>query len=371
MASINVLGVPCAYDLTDPTPLSPVLVFVHGWLLSREYWQPLIQRLSPTYRCLAYDLRGFGRSQIYPRSDITSTPAPQPTRLGIAQHPTDGHNGDGHNRQRGPSFRSVATTAAAKHISADRHLNYSAEATTFPESTQRTLRLGSSDPLSDQSFHTSYTPAAYAKDLAVLLQLLNLSNVWLVGHSLGGIIALWAANQLPSVVNGVICLNAGGGIYLQKDFEKFRAAGQQLLRLRPRWLCHVPLIDLIFARSTVANPIDRVWRRQRLLDFVMAHPEAALGSLLDSTTETEVNQLPLLVSELSQPVYFLAGAQDPVMQPDYVRHLASFHPSFGTCGDNVVEINDCGHMAMIEQPDRVTAEIAAIIARHNCADRGQ
>jgi pimeloyl-ACP methyl ester carboxylesterase len=217
----------------------------------------------------------------------------------------------------------------------------------------------------DQDFHISYTPAAYAKDLTVLLQLLNLSNVWLVGHSLGGIIALWAANQLPNVVKGVICLNAGGGIYFKEEFERFRAAGQQILRLRPRWLCHLPLIDLMFARSTVAQPINRMWRRQRLLDFVIAHPEAALGSLLDSTTEAEVNRLPMLVSALEQPVYFLAGAQDPVMQPNYVRHLASFHHLFGTCGDNVIEIEDCGHMAMIEQPEQVSTEIYRILKQYH------
>jgi 2-succinyl-6-hydroxy-2,4-cyclohexadiene-1-carboxylate synthase len=50
------------YTITAPTTAPVVLVFVHGWLLSRGYWQPLIDRLSPHYQCLSYDLRGFGRS---------------------------------------------------------------------------------------------------------------------------------------------------------------------------------------------------------------------------------------------------------------------------------------------------------------------
>lgn len=137
-----------------------------------------------------------------------------------------------------------------------------------------------------------YTPAAYAEDLAVLLQKLNISSARLIGHSLGGSIALWGAAKLPQLVKGAICLNAGGGIYLKEEFERVRAAGQQMLKLGPRWLRQLPLIDLLFARAAVVRPIERCWGRQRLTDFVTAHPEAALGALLDSTTEAEVNILP-------------------------------------------------------------------------------
>ncbi len=63
MATIEILGVRHAYELTNPTTDSHALVFIHGWLLSRGYWQPLIERLAPDYQCLAYDLRGFGQSQ--------------------------------------------------------------------------------------------------------------------------------------------------------------------------------------------------------------------------------------------------------------------------------------------------------------------
>ncbi|MCL1464485.1 alpha/beta fold hydrolase [Argonema galeatum] len=295
MASINILGVPHAYELTAPTASGHVLVFIHGWLLSRRYWQPLIERLAPAYQCLSYDLRGFGYSQITSQSRF---------------------NGQG----------------------------------TWVNS--------------DSSSTTSrYTPAVYARDLGILLQELNISSAWLIGHSLGGTIALWGAQQLPEYVKGVICINAGGGIYLKEAFERFRSVGQQLLKFRPRLLCHLPWIDLVFTRDSVARPLARCWGRQRIVDFVMAHPEAALGTLLDSTTETEVNRLPQVVSRLKQPVYFMAGANDTIMEPKYVRHLASFHPLFQCCGDNVIEVPDCGHLAMVEQPDVVAKEISIILDR--------
>ena len=118
---------------------------------------------------------------------------------------------------------------------------------------------------------------------------------------------------------------------------------------------------MLFTRASFARPLDRYWARQRLIDFVSADPEAALGTLLDSTTEEEVNRLPQLVAQLQQSVYFLTGSDDKVMEPKYVRHLASFHPLFQYTGDNVIEVSNCGHLAMLEQPDIVAHHIRSIV----------
>jgi len=288
MTTIDILGVRHAYDLTGATATSPVLVFVHGWLLSRRYWQPLTDRLAPNYQCLTYDLRGFGDSQ---------------------------SDGGGY--------------------------------------------TGASEPL-----NSCYTPAAYARDLEILLEKLNISCAWLVGHSLGGTIALWAASQLSDRVKGVVCINAGGGIYLKKEFERFRAVGKQLVTMRPGWLSHLPLADFVFARDSVARSIGRSWGRQRLRDFVGANPEAALGALLDSTTEAQIHLLPQIVSQLKQPVFFISGTKDKIMEPKYVLHLASFHWMFQACGENVLQLPDCGHLAMVEQPDAVASYLQNILQEH-------
>lgn len=292
MATTVIRGVLHAYDLTVVEPRKsvdqgadiPTLVFIHGWLLSRSYWQPLIDRLSPHYACLTYDLRGFGESQ-------------------------------------------------AKDLG---------------------------DRYPDQGFKL----ADYADDLQALLVKLDIKNAWLIGHSLGGSIALWGAETCVDRVSGVACLNSGGGIYLKEDFEKFRSVGQQLVRNRFPWLIHVPFFDLVFARLMVAHPLARCWGKQRILDFLAADGEAALRSLLDTTTEQEVHHLPQLVAQLRQPVYFLAGSKDSVMELKYVHHLASFHSSFGCRGGNVIEIDDCGHLAMVEQVAIVSENLLAILSKN-------
>lgn len=283
MKSIDLNGFSQIYELTQPVTASPTLIFIHGWLLSRQYWQPVITGLSSDYQCLSYDLRGFGQSQL---------------------------------------------------------------------------------PQNLDSSQTDYTPAAYAEDLLLLLEKLNLSSVWLVGHSLGGTIALLAAQKQPSRVQGVVCVNAGGGIYLEAEFKRFRAAGEQIVKFRPRWLSRIPGLDLLLTRTQVSRPLQRSWGRQRILDFIAAHPDAALNSLLDSTTEIEVKRLPEVVSQLQQPVYFLAGKQDKVMELQYVYHLAQFHWLSQQGEKNVIEIPNCGHMAMLEQTQAVMDHLKTIISNH-------
>jgi len=280
MTSIDIQGVQHVYELTQPVPTSPTLVFIHGWLLSRHYWQPVIDGLAPHYQCLSYDLRGFGQSQL---------------------------------------------------------------------------------PLNQSNLSGDYTPKAYAEDVAQLLQKLDLSSVWLVGHSLGGTIALLAAQKLPQEVRGVVCVNAGGGIYLEAEFKRFRAAGEQIVKFRPPWLSRIPGLDLLFTRTQVYRPLQRQWGRQRILDFMIAHPDAALNTLLDSTTKAEVQQLPQVVSQLQQPVYFLAGQQDKVMELQYVYHLAQFHWLSQQGQQNVFEIPNCGHIAMVEQTEAVVDYLQRIL----------
>jgi 2-succinyl-6-hydroxy-2,4-cyclohexadiene-1-carboxylate synthase len=300
MPSVNVLDVQHEYELSPPVESKPTLVFVHGWLLSRHYWKPMVEELAPSYQCLTYDLRGFGESH-----------------LETSEH----------------QHQSKAKTDWSRLVIAHPNLHH--------------------EP-------TPYNPAAYAQDLIALLQALNITRAWVVGHSLGGSIALWAAALSPQRIEGVVCLNAGGGIYIKEAFERFRLAGQQMLSFRPPWLPFVPFVDLAFSRIVVHQPLARSWGKQRAIDFVAAHPEAALQSLLDSTIPEQVHLLPQVVAQLRQPVYFLGGQQDNVMELKYVYHLASFHQSFRDGETNVIEIPNCGHMGMLERTDAIARTLQQI-----------
>jgi pimeloyl-ACP methyl ester carboxylesterase len=42
----------------------PAVLFVNGWAISSRYWTPLVERLSPAFRCITYDQSGTGRTVI-------------------------------------------------------------------------------------------------------------------------------------------------------------------------------------------------------------------------------------------------------------------------------------------------------------------
>jgi 2-succinyl-6-hydroxy-2,4-cyclohexadiene-1-carboxylate synthase len=306
MERAEVLGVQHAYELTPPVGSGPVLVFIHGWLLSRRYWEPLVADLAPSFQCLTYDLRGFGESGT--DAELSLETVDVRAAIALGQQP------------------SLVQSYLSKSV------------------------------------QTPYTPAAYAQDLILLLKQLNLSRVWLVGHSLGGSIGLWAAALAPPhLVEGTICLNSGGGIYLKEAFDRFRNAGKQMLGFRPSWLPCVPCLDVVFSHIMVSQPLARHWGKQRVIDFVAANYDAALRSLLDSTLPEEVHLLPQIVTQIRQPVYFLAGQQDRVMELKYVYHLASFHHTFREGCQNVIEIPECGHMGMLEQREAIAHSILTIL----------
>ncbi|WP_069792103.1 alpha/beta fold hydrolase [Cyanobacterium sp. IPPAS B-1200] len=284
MSKIEIGGVEHFYELTTPPDQDsspPTLVFIHGWLLSYKYWQPLIEKLRETYPCLAYDLKGFGDSQ---------------------------------------------------------------------------SNLGDCDD-------SAFSLKSYAYDLKELLTALNIKKAWLIGHSLGGSVAIWGADMCSDVIEGVICVNAGGGIYLKEEFEQFRGAGEKMVKFRAPWLGYVPFLDVVFARMMVKQPLSRYWGKQRLKDFLRAKEQAAIASLLESTTEEQVHLLPQIVARLAQPLHFIAGKQDKIMETKYVKHLASFHELFKNHHDNIFEIDNCGHFAMLEQTDSVHEQILTIVQK--------
>ncbi len=42
----------------------PAILFVNGWAISSRYWKPLVEALTPDFRCITYDQSGTGKTVI-------------------------------------------------------------------------------------------------------------------------------------------------------------------------------------------------------------------------------------------------------------------------------------------------------------------
>jgi len=392
MLKANIAGVPHAYEITErrtgdeakdhkakdhkakdhkakDETAPQTLVFVHGWMLSQAYWQPLVDLLSTRNRCLTYDLRGFGESTSpdplpSSREQAREIALPPGRSLPHQKSTQDLTATDGATRNSASANGQTSSTDGLAKNGIARPEAFEPEAFGPEAFGPETFKPETFKPEMTKTYKAStYSLAAYAQDLGALLDELGIEQAWLLGHSLGGSIALWAAYLLPERIKGVICINAGGGIYIPKEFDKFRSAGQQMVKYRPTWLQQLPLLPNVFARMMVHQPLALHWGAQRIRDFVRADHQAAVGTLLETTSAEEVHLLPQVVSQITQPAHFITATEDTVMLPRYVHHLASFHPHFSEAR-SLVEIAECGHMAMVEQPQAVADVVRAVLSNY-------
>jgi 2-succinyl-6-hydroxy-2,4-cyclohexadiene-1-carboxylate synthase len=157
--------------------------------------------------------------------------------------------------------------------------------------------------------------------------------VVLLGHSLGGSLALHAAPLLGEQLRGLVQIAVGGGVYQPRPFARVRRGGAAFLRWRPVWAAQLP------GTGAIRSPL-------------VADGRVARGLLACSTNRGAVRQLPRLTAELKVPSLWIAGSRDRVMQPRYVRHLAGYSPLH-----QLAILNELGHLPMGEQP----GELAALI----------
>lgn len=234
---------------SDPAT-TPLLVALHGWLLSGRLWEPLRRELEPRLPCWCPDLPGFGE-RLRPR--------------GLQ-----------------PSLVSYGRWLAEA---------VRAEAGERP--------------------------------------------VVLIGHSLGGSVALHAAPLLGGQLRGLVQVAAGGGVYQPRAFARLRQGGAAVLALRPSWLAGLPLLA--------------PWRGP-----LLAEGRAARGLLASSTNRAAVAQLPQLAAALAVPSLWIAGSRDSVMEPRYVRHLAGYSPRH-----RLELLEGAGHLPMQQMPRRLAEVIEA------------
>ena len=157
--------------------------------------------------------------------------------------------------------------------------------------------------------------------------------VVLLGHSLGGSIALHAASHLGPRLVGMVQIAAGGGVYQPRAFARVRQGGAAFLRWRPGWLAELPGLEAI--RSPLGADL-----------------RAARSLLACSTNRGAVRQLPLLARQLTVPSLWIVGSRDGVMQPRYVRHLAGYSPCH-----RVELLEGVGHLPMRQCPQQLAGLI--------------
>jgi len=186
----------------------------------------------------------------------------------------------------------------------------------------------------------AWTIGAFGEDVAAVVRRLDLQRVVLVGHSMGGPVAVEAAGRLPGRVTGVIGVDTFQAVEerppadLHTRLDPFRRDLGRALRL---------LDPVFFAPSTEPELEDWIRRDMAAAPVEVAVP--ALESLARYDESAALKALEVPVATINADI-----------RPTDVQALRRARPGF-----EVVIVEGTGHFLMMERPERLARELRRLI----------
>lgn len=210
-----------------------------------------------------------------------------------------------------------------------------------------------------------YSVAAYANGMRDLLSVLDIDDVTVIGHSLGGGVAMQFAYQFPQLVNRLILVGAGGvtkdvNIALRLASLPMGSEALALLRL-PLVLPALQVLGrvsgTVFGSTGVGRDIPDMLRI--LADL----PEPTASSAFARTLRAVVDWRGQVVTMLdrcyltqSVPVQLIWGDRDAVIP---VSHGEMAHAAMP--GSRLEVFADSGHFPFHDDPDRFVEVVEKFI----------
>lgn len=183
-----------------------------------------------------------------------------------------------------------------------------------------------------------------------LLDTLNLDSCYVMGNSLGGMMAWNLTVKHPNVVRKLILFNSAG--YAMEKVSK--SANAYIFRYK--------MVQLLLQRGipkfATAKGVGRVFYKapmlteekvQRLNDFW--NREGNLPHILAMASSKKYLD-PSLIKQINCPTLIVWGKHDKIVSPEYAEQ---FHQDIK--GSQVVIYDSCGHVPMLERPEDVRNDV--------------
>ena len=210
-----------------------------------------------------------------------------------------------------------------------------------------------------------YSVAAYANGMRDLLSVLEIERVTVVGHSLGGGVAMQFAYQFPQLVERLILVGAGGvtkDVNIALRFASLPMGGEALALLRlplvlPAMQFAGKVAGTVLGSTRIGRDLPDVLRILRDL------PEPTASSAFTRTLRAVVDWRGQVVTMLdrcylteSVPVQLIWGEQDAVIP---VSHALMAHAAMP--GSRLEIFKRSGHFPFHDDPDRFVEVVERFI----------
>ena len=202
-----------------------------------------------------------------------------------------------------------------------------------------------------------YTMDLMASDVLALLNRLDVPRAVWVGHSMGGYILMAALRMAPERIAGV-GLVATHPLADPGDKRVQRRESANLAMENGSTDTAFSMMSQIFAPDVDGtSPLA-----QSVYDIMINTPPAGIAgaqrgmALRPDSSDT--------LRELSVPAVVVAGVEDKIIELDTSRAMAALIP-----GVQMVEVNNAGHMPMLEQPDLTTDALRSLVLMVSVQER--
>lgn len=220
-----------------------------------------------------------------------------------------------------------------------------------------------------------YSVAAYANGMRDLLSVLDIEKVTVVGHSLGGGVAMQFAYQFPQLVERLILVGAGGvtkDVHVALRMASLPMGGEALALLRlpmvlPTLQVAGKIAGTMFGSTGLGRDLPDVLRILRDL------PEPTASSAFTRTLRAVVDWRGQVVTMLdrcylteSVPVQLIWGENDVVIP---VTHALMAHAAMP--GSQLEIFEKSGHFPFHDDPDRFVEVVERFIGSTQPAEYDQ
>lgn len=183
-----------------------------------------------------------------------------------------------------------------------------------------------------------------AKILHEYLEWNQCSDVTLVGHAIGGQVALMYTNLNPSNVRKIV-LTGSSGLFENSPFLESTASEKSLAFVdeKVRGVFH----NKDFAPGALIREV---------YETVQNIPKRmALGQLARSSVHSNVSPF---LGKLHHPVLLAWGLDDKITPPDVALHFHDLLPN-----SELKFISACGHLPMVEQPEKFNEHLRNFLSQ--------
>ena len=194
------------------------------------------------------------------------------------------------------------------------------------------LRGFGSSPVTEEI----YSMRLLAEDIVRLLDRLELEKAVLVGHSMGGYVALSFAQAYPTRLLGLGLVATQAAADTPERRQSRYKTAESVMHKGARVVAS-SMVNSLTSRQDLIEPISQL--------ILRTHPAGIVGALKGMA---ERHDMTGELSNFGVPAVVIAGTSDQLMPRDRVETLAQMLPKGW-----LVDVPGGGHMLMMEEPQTV------------------